>query len=104
MIALLAILIAALTAGPAAAQAPEPQEPDIVLPEVILRIEDFSVESVESTLPAEEGTLPPARELPLPERGELTIAELPDPPLLRRPAVRPSRPWWIWGRAAPTMW
>jgi hypothetical protein len=88
MIALLAILIAALFAGPAAAQAPEPEEPDIILPEVILRIEDFSVESVESTLPAEEGTLPPARELPLPERDELAITE----PVLPVEATQPAEP------------
>lgn len=91
MIALLAILIAALSAGPLAAQAaqaPEPEEPDIVLPEVILRIEDFSVESVESTLPSEEGALPPARELPLPDRGELAIAE----PQLPLQVVEPAAP------------
>ena len=91
MIALLAVLIAALSAGPLAAQAakvPEPEEPDIVLPEVILRIEDFSVESVESTLPSEEGTLPPARELPLPELGELAIAE----PQLPVQPVEPAEP------------
>jgi hypothetical protein len=91
MIALLAVLIAALSAGPLAAQAPkapEPEEPDIVLPEVILRIEDFSVESVESTLPSEEGALPPARELPLPDLGELAISE----PQLPVQTVEPPEP------------
>jgi hypothetical protein len=91
MIALLAVLIAALCAGPLAAQAvkaPEPEEPDIVLPEVILRIEDFSVENVESTLPYEEGTLPPARELPLPDLGELAVSE----PQLPVQPVEPAAP------------
>jgi hypothetical protein len=86
MIALLAILIALLCAGPAAAQAPEPEEPDIVLPEVILRIEDFSVESVDSTLPADEAALPPARELPLPDPGELAISEPQLPLAVEEPA------------------
>jgi hypothetical protein len=91
MIALLAILIAALSAGPAAAQAPEPEEPDIVLPEVILRIEDFSVESVDSTLPAEEAALPPARELPLPDPGELAVSEPQLPLAVEEPAEPASK-------------
>ncbi len=53
----------------------EPEEPDIVLPEVILRIQDFSVEEVEAGLPGEEGLLAPQRSIPLPEAEELDIEE-----------------------------
>jgi len=53
----------------------EPQEPDIVLPEVILRIEDFSVEEIEAGIPGEEVLSAPERTVPLPEVGELDIAE-----------------------------
>ena len=53
----------------------EPEEPAIVLPEVILKTEDISVEQVEAGLPQEEQLLPPDREVPLPEAGELVIQE-----------------------------
>ncbi|MBN2552914.1 MAG: hypothetical protein JXB06_09090 [Spirochaetales bacterium] len=53
----------------------EPQEPDIVLPEVILRIEDFSVEEVEAGVPGERQLSAPERTIPLPEVGELEIGE-----------------------------
>lgn len=89
MIAALLVLLCLLPAAPAGAQVTgEPEEPDIVLPEVILRIEDFSVESVEGALPAEEEALPPARELPLPEREELAVAE-PVAPLELGPSSGP---------------
>ena len=52
-----------------------PEEPDIVLPEVILRIEDFSVEDVEAVLPEDEELLPRERQVPLPEAGELDVGE-----------------------------
>lgn len=74
------LVLAFLIALPASAQQIEPEEPDIILPEVILRIEDFSVENVESGLPAEEELAPPVREVPLPERQEIAIAE-PQAPL-----------------------
>jgi hypothetical protein len=81
MIALLVVL-AALLAGPAAVAQDQaaPEEPDIVLPEVILRIEDFSVESLSGAAPGEEDSLPPARELPLPAGEEPVLAEPPAPP------------------------
>lgn len=53
----------------------EPEEPDIVLPEVILRIEDFSVEEVEAGLPGEDDLTAPERIVPLPEVEELDIKE-----------------------------
>jgi hypothetical protein len=53
----------------------EPEEPDIVLPEVILRIEDFSVEEVEAGIPGGEELSAPQRSVPLPEVGALEIEE-----------------------------
>ena len=81
MIILLALL-AALLASPAAGAQDQaaPAEPDIVLPEVILRIEDFSVESLSGAAPSEDSALPPARELPLPAEEQLPLAEPPAPP------------------------
>jgi hypothetical protein len=81
MIVLLALL-AGLFASPAAAAQDQaaPGEPDIVLPEVILRIEDFSVESLSGAAPGGEDALPPARELPLPAGEEPLLAEPPAPP------------------------
>jgi hypothetical protein len=57
------------------APAVEPEEPDIVLPEVILRIEDFSVEEVKAGIPGQEELGAPERTVPLPEVGELDIEE-----------------------------
>jgi hypothetical protein len=91
MIALLFLLIASLAAPAAGAQdQAAPGEPDIVLPEVILRIEDFSVESLSGAAPGEEDTLPPARELPLPAGKRRCW---PSPRRLRpnRRAARPAR-------------
>jgi hypothetical protein len=65
------IALAAQESGPTV----EPAEPDIVLPEVILRIEDFSVEEVEAGIPGEEELSAPERTIPLPEVGELDIEE-----------------------------
>ena len=65
------VLLGAQESGPSV----EPEEPDIVLPEVILRIEDFSVEEVEAGLPGEEELSAPERTIPLPEVGELDIEE-----------------------------
>ncbi len=65
------VVLGAQESGPTV----EPEEPDIVLPEVILRIEDFSVEEVEAGLPGEEELSAPERTIPLPEVGELDIEE-----------------------------
>jgi hypothetical protein len=71
-----ALLLMLLFALPSlGAQETEPEEPDIVLPEVILRIEDFSVEEVEAVLPEDEDLLPKERQVPLPEAEELEVAE-----------------------------
>jgi hypothetical protein len=72
---LLLLLCLGVLSAQESAPAVEPQEPDIVLPEVILRIEDFSVEEVEAGIPGEEGLGAPERTVPLPEVGELDIEE-----------------------------
>jgi hypothetical protein len=53
----------------------EPADPEIVLPPIVLEIEDLSVERVEAKLPPEEELLPPAREAPLVDVGDLVIAD-----------------------------
>jgi len=53
----------------------EPKEPEIVLPPVILEVEDLTVESVETSLPETKELFPPVRSIPLPEAGELAIKE-----------------------------
>ncbi len=60
----------------AASQGPiDPGEPEIVLPQVILEIEDVSVENVQATLPPEEELLPPERQASLPAVGEIAVGE-----------------------------
>ncbi|MBN1838340.1 MAG: hypothetical protein JW820_20945 [Spirochaetales bacterium] len=73
LLALLTLLLPGLT--PLGAQGAEPEEPEIILPEVILRIEDFSVEEVEAVLPEDEELLPRERQIPLPAVGELEVAQ-----------------------------
>jgi len=57
------------------AQDLEPEEPEIVLPSVILEIEDLSIERVTAALPEDEGLLAPEPQFPLPEAGELEVGE-----------------------------
>lgn len=52
-----------------------PTEPEIIMPQVILQIEDLSVEKVEAQLPPEEDLLPPERKIPLLSEGDLAIGE-----------------------------
>ena len=53
----------------------EPIDPDIVLPSVILEIEDLSIEVIDAVLPEEDELLPPEREVPLPEQDVMEIKE-----------------------------
>jgi hypothetical protein len=53
----------------------EPSEPGIVLPSVLLEIEDLSIESITAGLPEEKELLPPDIEFPLPELEELAIED-----------------------------
>jgi hypothetical protein len=86
MLAAAALPLAAQSApgaGPAPGGAPAPAtnpalipgEPEIVMPQVILKIEDLSVESVEAQLPPEEDLLPPVRTVPILSEGELAVGE-----------------------------
>lgn len=84
MIAILVFLLAAagLWAQPSAPGGPgapgavgAPEEPEIVLPDVILRVDDLSVEQVQAALPGEEELLSPQRLFPLPGIEELPITE-----------------------------
>jgi len=72
---LLLLPLLLLAAPGLGAQEAEPEEPDIILPEVILRIEDFSVEDVEAVLPEDEELLPRERQVPLPAAAELEVGE-----------------------------
>jgi hypothetical protein len=91
MIALLVLLAVLAPPTTGAQDQAAPGEPDIVLPEVILRIEDFSVESLSGAAPGEEDALPPARELPLPAGEEPLVAEPPAPPV-EGPEGQPGAP------------
>jgi hypothetical protein len=69
------LCILALGVYHAPAQEMEPEEPEIVLPSVVLEIEDLSVERVTSGLPESEDLPTPWREHPLPVPEELEIEE-----------------------------
>jgi hypothetical protein len=87
----LALVLLLLIPGVASrAQQTEPEEPEIVLPEVILRIEDFSVEDVEAVLPEDEQLLPRERQVPLPPAEELEVAEPASPLEIGEPAEAPE--------------
>jgi hypothetical protein len=47
----------------------------MVMPQVILQIEDLSVEKVEAQLPPEEELLPPERSIPVLSEGDLMVGE-----------------------------
>jgi hypothetical protein len=53
----------------------EPGEPEIVLPSVLLELEDLSVESVTAVIPEEEENLPSELRFPLPDAGTITVQE-----------------------------
>lgn len=70
------VLAAALAGVPVLGQETEPEQPEIVLPNVMLELEDLSVESVSGVLPREELT-PPEFELPRYEQyAQVQEAEL----------------------------
>jgi hypothetical protein len=73
----IALMYLVLASGSAFAQSlPEPTGPgDLVLPPVVLEIEDLSEVRIEARLPPEEELLPPDRRFPLPEPGVLAIGE-----------------------------
>jgi len=57
------------------AQEIEPEEPEIVLPSIILEIEDLSTEQVTAALPEEEELAIPEPQFPLPAAGEIEVGE-----------------------------
>ncbi len=77
---IISVLIFFLGVIPLSADQAEPEEPDIILPEVILLIEDLSVDIIEAGLPGEDELLPLKREIPLPEKEELRIEDPVLPP------------------------
>jgi hypothetical protein len=73
-IALLLLVLVALSAG--AETLPEPTGPgDLVLPPIVLEVEDLAAVRIEARLPPEEELVPPDRRFPLPEPGALPIGE-----------------------------
>jgi hypothetical protein len=81
LLALAAALLSAEEAAPGGIPAATgtsaigPGEPEIVMPQVILQIEDLSVEKVEAQLPPEEDLLPPERAFPVISEGDLAVGE-----------------------------
>jgi hypothetical protein len=58
-----------------AAASAGPGEPDLVMPQVILQVEDLSVEKVVAQLPPEEELLPPERPTPVLAEGDLDVGD-----------------------------
>ena len=73
----IALMFLVFAAGTGFAQSlPEPTGPgDLVLPPIVLEIEDLSEVRIEARLPPEQDLLPPDRRFPLPEPGALAIVE-----------------------------
>jgi hypothetical protein len=88
-IALLFIVLSACAAG--AQSLPEPTGPgDLVLPPIVLEVEDLSEVRIEARLPPEEDLLPPDRRFPLPQPGALAIVEPSLPPAIGSAAGQPA--------------
>ncbi|MGA2480761.1 MAG: hypothetical protein ABSG63_18605 [Spirochaetia bacterium] len=75
LLPLAALGLAAQEQSPAAASTVAPGEPDMILPRVILSIEDLSVEQVRAQLPPPEDLLPPVTRIPVMSEGDLPIGE-----------------------------
>jgi hypothetical protein len=69
------LCIVSVTAPRALPQELEPGEPEIVLPLVLLELEDLSVESVTAVIPEEEESLPSELKFPLPDAGAIAVPE-----------------------------
>jgi hypothetical protein len=73
-IALLSLVLVAFAAG--AETLPEPTGPgELVLPPIVLEVEDLSEVRIEARLPPEGELVPPDRRFPLPQPGALAIVE-----------------------------
>ena len=73
------LLVALLLPAAVSAQEIEPTEPEIELPEVVLLIEDLSVESVVAGLPEDPALMPPERAIPLPDPPAWEAVEVTGP-------------------------
>ncbi len=71
----LAGIVLLLSAYTSAAQDIEPEDPGIVLPPVLLEVEDLQVEDVRAALPDDEDQLRPDVSIPLPEAEDLYLPE-----------------------------
>jgi hypothetical protein len=69
-----ALLMVLVSLSTGFSQETEPEEPEIMLPRVILEIEDLSVETITAGIPEEE-IIPGELEVPLPEPEDLQIEE-----------------------------
>ena len=76
----------------------EPEEPGIVLPPMLLEVEDLRVEDIHAALPADEEQLTPEITVPLPAADELYLPEevfdvpFPDMILTGQPGPQGTRP------------
>jgi hypothetical protein len=75
LILLASLPLAAQDGSKSGVDAAGPGEPQIVMPQVILQVEDLSVEKVVAQLPPEEDLLPPARPVPVLSEGELEVGD-----------------------------
>ncbi len=100
LLLLLALPTFAQSAGPTHPVSPAPVtnpavapgEPEIVMPQVILQVQDLSVENVQAQLPPEEDLLPPVRTIPALSEGELAVGEptIPAAPVESEGPARPA--------------
>lgn len=79
----LAVAVLLAAAAAAFAQPVDPGEPELVLPQVVLRVEDQTVQRVAAGMPADQSLLPPQRVPPLPALEELAVADLQPPAALQ---------------------
>lgn len=71
----LCIVLLFVVPAAAAAQSVEPDEPEIVLPRMLLEIQDLSIERVETVLPEDMELEVPNVTLPLPEEKEMYVSD-----------------------------
>ncbi len=93
VLVLSALPLGAQAARQGAAASAAPGEPEIVMPQVILQIEDLSVEKVVAQLPPEEELLPPARPIPVLSEGDLVVGDptIPEAGALSDVTIAPQR-------------
>ncbi len=70
---LLLLILPLLTAAVAAAQTVEPKEPQIVLPPVLLKVQDVTQEKIDTPLPAEQPPALPEIDVALPQAQNIQL-------------------------------